>query len=252
MQQTSKHTCAAIQETIMKKNVGLTYVDNFSFPSEQGFTGSAGRSPVKGYMRGGTVGVTTKQNKNMPQKKQQRAAAKKSAMKSHGGSMHDQLYEEGDKMGYMRGGQVKDTSAEFIQQSKKQDTMDHALVPAGSTDAQDKAAGGHKRLKPKFKQGGDVHAVRLKKGGKVSPYTSPSVGNLGEGALARGARAMREREAKIDETAQEAINASRAARTPGVVTQDRPPKAAKKGAPGSERGKRKHYGLPFKSTPMVK
>lgn len=39
----------------MTKNVGLTYVKDFTFPSEQGFTGSAGKSNVKGYMRGGHV-----------------------------------------------------------------------------------------------------------------------------------------------------------------------------------------------------
>jgi hypothetical protein len=38
----------------MGKNVGLTYGE-FKFPSEQGFTGSAGKQPVKGYMRGGHV-----------------------------------------------------------------------------------------------------------------------------------------------------------------------------------------------------
>ena len=38
-----------------KKNVGLQYVDKFEFPKEQGFTGSAGKHPVRGYMRGGRV-----------------------------------------------------------------------------------------------------------------------------------------------------------------------------------------------------
>ncbi len=38
----------------MGKNVGLTYGE-FSFPSEQGFTGSAGKESVKGYQRGGRV-----------------------------------------------------------------------------------------------------------------------------------------------------------------------------------------------------
>jgi len=38
----------------MGKNVGLTYGE-FKFPSEQGFTGSAGKNSVKGYQRGGRV-----------------------------------------------------------------------------------------------------------------------------------------------------------------------------------------------------
>ena len=42
----------------MGKNVGLTYVDEFSFPAEQGFTGSAGVHKVRGYMRGGHVKKT--------------------------------------------------------------------------------------------------------------------------------------------------------------------------------------------------
>jgi len=52
----------------MKKNVGLTYVDEFSFPAEQGFTGSAGSQPVKGYMRGGHV-----KGRNRPNKSSKRA-----------------------------------------------------------------------------------------------------------------------------------------------------------------------------------
>jgi hypothetical protein len=268
----------------MKKNVGMTYVKDFSFPPEQGFTGSAGKSSVKGYMRGGhvkdhvkaaaqkkrapgpgaahgghmkdddyshggTVGVTTKRG---PKSRRTKSTMTKAAGGGYmEGGMHDKLYAEGEKMGYMRGGRVKDTSAEFVQQSRAQDPMDNALVPAGSTDAQDKAAGGHKRLKPKFKKGGGVRAVRMKEGGRTP--SPPSVGHLGEGALARGARAMREHEMKIDETAQEAIAASRASMRSGTATHDRPPKpAAKKAAPGSQRGKRPHYGLPFKSTPMVK
>jgi len=39
----------------MTKNVGLTYVKEFEFPSEQGFTGSAGKHNVRGYYRGGRV-----------------------------------------------------------------------------------------------------------------------------------------------------------------------------------------------------
>ena len=46
----------------MKKNVGLTYVSEFSFPPEQGFTGSAGVHKVKGYMRGGHVKKTSTAN----------------------------------------------------------------------------------------------------------------------------------------------------------------------------------------------
>jgi hypothetical protein len=38
-----------------KSTGGLQYVKDFSFPADQGFTGSAGRSEVKGYMRGGSV-----------------------------------------------------------------------------------------------------------------------------------------------------------------------------------------------------
>ena len=42
----------------MNKNVGLTYVKDFEFPAEQGFTGSAGVHHVKGYRRGGRVKTT--------------------------------------------------------------------------------------------------------------------------------------------------------------------------------------------------
>ena len=35
--------------------MAVKYVDNFEFSSGAGFTGSAGKQPVKGYMRGGAV-----------------------------------------------------------------------------------------------------------------------------------------------------------------------------------------------------
>jgi hypothetical protein len=282
-----------------KKIAGLTYVDEFSFPSEQGFSGSAGKQSVKGYMRGGhvkdhvkkaaqkhrapgpgaarggTVGVTTERG---PKSRRQKSTMTKAA---HGGSMHDQLYAAGDEMGYKRGGQVKNTSAEFVQQSRAQDPMDSGVQPArkGRNQA-DIEAGGTKRLKPKMGYGGSVHSVRdrpakrraksgrgmpkgVKARGGLMEYAQggsvpPSVGHLGQGAAANAARATRKREMKIDETAQEAIRASRASMISGTATQDRPPKPAAKRpasrapAPGSQRGKRPHYGLPFKSTPMVK
>lgn len=131
----------------MGKNVGLTYVKDFSFPAEQGFSGSAGVHQVRGYQRGGRV--------------------KKD-------SMHGKLTREGEKMGYAYGGQVKgygksgNTSAEFKMKKGKQDTMDHGVQPAqkGANQAEIEA-GGNKRLKAGYKHGGvikgpkkGVHRVR--------------------------------------------------------------------------------------------
>jgi hypothetical protein len=220
----------------MTKIAGLTYVDEFTFPTEQGFTGSAGKENVRGYYRGGrvkkdpvkaaaqkprapgpgaahggymgggdispdhtkgkgkskkgmpknvkarggkmdyshggTVGVTTpRRGKSMPQQASQTAAAAKSVKKRGGGSVHDRLYDEGGKMGYARGGQVKNTSAEFVQTSGKQATMDHANFPVVNEASQrDKESGPRKQRRPRFKKGGGVRRVRdtaYADGGKV-------------------------------------------------------------------------------------
>jgi hypothetical protein len=218
----------------MAKIAGLQYVDEFSFPAEQGFTGSAGKHNVRGYYRGGavkkdpvkaaaqkprapgpgaakggymgggdvspdhtkgkgkskkgmpknvkarggkmeyaeggTVGVTTpRRGKSMPQQAEQEHYAAKSAKKNRGGmmdyaeggSVHDKLKAEGAKMGYAYGGTVKNTSAEFVQTSGKQATMDNANYPPGhAASARDQESGPRKKLRPKFKKGGGVRQVR--------------------------------------------------------------------------------------------
>lgn len=177
----------------MNKNVGLTYVKDFSFPAEQGFTGSAGVHKVRGYMRGGHVkskapqkmpatvkmkggevhaaagGYYGKPGDKYPALKSGPAGKRKTMptnVKNHGGSVHDKLRAEGAKMGYAYGGQVKpsNTSSQFVAKRGKQDTMDHGVQPArkGRTQ-QEVEAGGTKRLKPGFKHGG-VCKVRMAKG----------------------------------------------------------------------------------------
>lgn len=220
----------------MNKKVGMQYVKDFTFPAEQGFTGSAGKSSVKGYMRGGavkgkTVGVTTKPG---PKSKRTPSTMTKAAQ---GGSVHDSLYAAGEGMGYMRGGAVKNTSAEFVQTSGPQASMDNGVQPArkGRNQAE-KEAGGTKRLKPKFKKGGGVHPVRSKarkgglakyaEGGSVSP---PSVGLLGGGKAAGAARALREREERTKATVNEALAGQRksqqASPRPKARVQDKPARA---------------------------
>jgi hypothetical protein len=133
----------------MTKNVGLTYVKDFTFPSEQGFTGSAGKESVKSYQRGGRVkkmaegGYYGKPGDKYPKLKSgpagKRAAMPKNVKgkggpvkkqlggfmgpereiavddvkitvpKMKGGSVHDKLKHEGAKMGYAYGGQVKES-----------------------------------------------------------------------------------------------------------------------------------------------
>ena len=204
----------------MAKIAGLTYVDEFTFPTEQGFTGSAGKENVRGYYRGGRVkdpvkaaaqkkrapgpgaarggylgdskkgmpkgvkarggkmeyaeggevGVTTpRRGKSMPQQGKQKKYAAKSAAKNRGGmmdyaeggSVHDKLKAEGAKMGYAYGGTVKNTSAEFVQTSGKQATMDNANYPPGHPASErDKESGPRKKLRPRFKKGGGVRQVR--------------------------------------------------------------------------------------------
>ena len=189
----------------MAKNVGLTYVKDFTFPSEQGFTGSAGKNSVKGYQRGGRVkkmgegGYYGKPGDKYPKLKSG-PAGKRSAMpknvkgkggrvgkqlggymgpereiavddvkisvpKKKGGymkgGMHDKLKNEGAKMGYAYGGQVKNTSSQFKMKKGKMNSMDHGVQPAqkGRNQAEIEA-GGNKRLKAGYMKGGGVHKVR--------------------------------------------------------------------------------------------
>jgi len=101
----------------MTKNVGLTYVKEFTFPAEQGFTGSAssaGVHQVKGYQRGGRVrkmaegGKFGKPGDKYPTLKSGPAGAR-SAMpknvKRHGGPVKKQM---GGYMGPEREIQVDD------------------------------------------------------------------------------------------------------------------------------------------------
>ncbi len=187
----------------MGKNVGLTYVKDFSFPAEQGFTGSAGVHKVKGYMRGGHVkkmaegGKFGKPGDKYPNLKSG-PAGKRNTMpanvKMHGGSVHDRLVHEGGKMGYKYGGQVKqsNTSAQFVEKHGKQDTMDHGVQPAQTgRNQQEVEAGGNKRLKPGYKKGGymkgGVHKVRAsarrKASGRGMPKNVKAKGGLMEYAV---------------------------------------------------------------------
>jgi len=148
----------------MGKNVGLTYGE-FKFPAEQGFTGSAGVHKVKGYMRGGHV-----KSPDKTKGKGRSRAGMPANVKAKGGymkgGMHDKLKHEGSKMGYAYGGQVKDTSGEFVAKRGKQKTMDHGVQPAqtGRNQAENEA-GGNKRLKAGYMKGGGVHKVRYSKKG---------------------------------------------------------------------------------------
>ena len=242
----------------MGKNVGLTYVKDFEFPAEQGFTGStsSGVHKVSGYMRGGHVKQPVGKGgarQKMPQNVKKHGGVVKKQMggsvglgrmggvgqdreisvddvrisvpKKHGGKMsshnktsshnkmsshnktsshmkhggkvetsshnkmstHDKLYHEGGKMGYAHGGQVKDTSREFVETRGKQDTMDTGNQPArrGRNQAEIEA-GGTKRLKPGLNKGGymkgSVHKVRAssrrKASGKGMPKNVKAHGGL--------------------------------------------------------------------------
>ena len=215
----------------MTKNVGLTYVKDFTFPAEQGFTGSAssaGVHQVKGYQRGGRVkkmgegGYYGKPGDQYPKLKSG-PTGKRSAMpknvKRHGGpvkkqmggymgpereiavddvkitvtknrggkmSMHDKLKHEGGKMGFAYGGQVKDTSGEFVEKRCKQDSMDHGVQPAqkGRNQAEVEA-GGNKRLKAGYGHGGGVHRVR----GQVSSREANALRRASKKGMPKGVKA---------------------------------------------------------------
>lgn len=90
----------------------------------------------------------------------------------------------GEAMGFKKGGQVKNTSGEFVMKTKGMDDMDHGVQPARKgRNQQEVEAGGTKRMTPGFKEGGYVacrHGGRaaykkggkyyMMKGGKMCPY----------------------------------------------------------------------------------
>tara|TARA_R110002126_G_scaffold281672_2_gene429575 strand:- start:661 stop:1257 length:597 start_codon:yes stop_codon:yes gene_type:complete len=149
---------------------GLTYVKDFSFPAAQGFSGSAGSNEVKGYMRGGAV-------KKAPVKK-----AKGGTTMRDGRDMHSQLYDQGMQMGFMRGGQVKKMGMPTTR--GPQATMDTGNQPArkGRNQAEIEA-GGTKKMKPGYKEGGEVHSIR--------GVASSGGGALADAALKKAKAALR-------------------------------------------------------------
>lgn len=187
----------------MKKSTGgLQYVSEFSFPTDQGFTGSAGRSEVKGYMRGGKV-CAQKGVKGAKGRKSRAKGTTKAAMggfmgpereiavddvtitvpKMKGGAVHDKLRKHGAEMGYSYGGTVKKTSADFKLKRGPQKTMDHGNQPArrGRNQAEIEA-GGTKRLKPGLKKGGKV---------KIKGVASSGGGALADAALRRARNVLK-------------------------------------------------------------
>lgn len=71
------------------------------------------------------------------------------------GDYFDDLYKQGEKMGFAKGGQVK-----------KMDSMDHGVQPARKgRNQQEVEAGGTPKLKPGFKKGGK--AKKKMKGGHM-------------------------------------------------------------------------------------
>jgi len=108
-----------------------------------------------------------------------------------GAQTHPGLAEAGAAMGFAKGGQVKkDVSSNFKMTTKQADTMDHGNMPATEGDSeQEKEAGGRKRVRPGYKEGGKVEGytrcnmggkvcykkggkVYMMKGGKMVPYST--------------------------------------------------------------------------------
>ena len=76
----------------------------------------------------------------------------------------------GKAMGFAKGGQVKNTSGEFVMKTSKMDSMDTGVQPArkGRNQAEIEA-GGTGRLLPGYKEGGKVkgYTQKMMKGGKM-------------------------------------------------------------------------------------
>jgi hypothetical protein len=197
---------------------GLKYVKDFDFPSDRGFTGSAGKSEVKGYMRGGKVCARKGQKATM--KKNRMAKGTTNAAlggymgpereitvddvkittpaRAKGGrapkSLHGKMMAQGKKMGYKAGGYVaaKNTSAEFKAKRGPMPSMDHGVQPArrgaNARSQQEREAGGTGRLKPGLKKGGKVCKA---KGGYMGAATSSGGAELAAAALKKSKTALR-------------------------------------------------------------
>lgn len=110
--------------------MAINYVDDFEFPPEAGFTGSAGAQSVRGYQRGGKVGH--RYNKESPQfrmktgkmdpmdhgvqparRGRNQAEIEAGGTKrllpgfKHGGQANAEMYKHGGKMGFKKGVQHK-------------------------------------------------------------------------------------------------------------------------------------------------
>jgi len=80
--------------------------------------------------------------------------------------IHDKLYAAGEKMGFARGGQVKDTG----------------LMPAAKGDSQQEIeAGGHGKLKPGYKRGGKPCLKPAKGKGKMAAKGVAKINALKKG-----------------------------------------------------------------------
>jgi len=120
-------------------------------------------------------GPRGKQGSSMPKNVKNRGGYMHDQQMHEGGKMgykkgghHDEMYKHGGKMGYAYGGSVKNTSGEFVAKRGKQDTMDHGVQPAQTGRNQAEVeAGGNKRLKAGYNEGGGVHRTRYKKGGSA-------------------------------------------------------------------------------------
>lgn len=145
----------------------IKYVKDFEFPSADGFTGSAGKQTVKGYMRGGAVKrpapVGTHVGGPNPNAEYPKSQAHQSMPPNSGTgkgrvSMHDKLYKQGKKLGFAKGGYAVIVRGPM-------DSMDDGVMPAhkGRTQ-QEIEAGGSKRMKPGYADGGTVSARELKAG----------------------------------------------------------------------------------------
>jgi hypothetical protein len=176
----------------------------------------------------------------MPQQGSQTAAAAKSVKKGHGGKMeyaeggsvHDKLVSAGAEMGYAYGGQVKNTSSEFVQKRGKQDTMDHANFPVVNEASQrDKESGPRKERRPRFNYGGKVRHVRdlpgkrraksgkgmpkgvKARGGLASYAGGGAIEILGKGAARATADSIVSRANRMRSTLDEATDALRSSTT---------------------------------------
>ncbi len=182
--------------------MAIKYVDDFEFPAEAGFTGSAGVQSVRGYQRGGRVKASPqfrmKTGKQDPmdhgvqpaRRGRNQAEIEAGGTKrllpgfKRGGQANAEMYKHGGKMGFKKGVQHKYAEGGQVLSGQSRDNQRRNTV-AGTSPSEGAGVQPVGRGKINVGSGGSVgshRGFRYAKGGIVNQYRTNDPGGY-EGAM---------------------------------------------------------------------